>query len=151
LFLAAGNIIRALGHDRVDDLVGVAARIPVTLFTFGLAAVNLMGLPPGGAFLAKWILLTVAIEAGAWPLVVVLMAGGLLAVAYVARVLVTALMGPGGHPRIALPVAMQWSALTLALLGVVLAFTAPAVLALLDVGTPFDVPTRDFAHKGNSP
>jgi len=94
LFLAAGMIQQRAGHDRIKDLGGTARALPVTTFTLALAGVALIGLPPSGAFLAKWQLLSSAIELGQWLWVPVVATGSLMAAAYVFRVLGYA-FGPG--------------------------------------------------------
>ncbi len=62
MFLAAGNILFYGGHDRIADLDRVAQRLPLTLSAFGLAGISLIGLPPSGGFIAKWLLLEAAIR-----------------------------------------------------------------------------------------
>ncbi len=94
LFLSAGVIQQRAGHDRIKDLGGAARALPVTTFTLALAGVALIGLPPSGAFLAKWNLLSSAILLNQWLLVAVVVAGSLLAAAYMFRVLGYA-FGPG--------------------------------------------------------
>jgi multicomponent Na+:H+ antiporter subunit D len=94
LFLAAGVIQQRAGHDRIEDLGGTARALPVTTFTLALAGVALIGLPPSGAFLAKWQLLSSAIELGQWLWIPVVATGSLMAAAYVFRVLGYA-FGPG--------------------------------------------------------
>lgn len=86
MFLAAGVVIARLGHDRLDGLAGLSRRAPATAFTFGLAGITMMGLPPSGGFVAKWGLISSSIESGQWWWAVVVVAGGLLAGAYVFRV-----------------------------------------------------------------
>ena len=46
-----------------------------------------MGVPPSGGFVAKWLLLIASAEEGQWWWAVVIIIGGLLAGAYVIRVL----------------------------------------------------------------
>ena len=87
LFLAAGVIQQRSGHDRIRDLGGTAQALPATTFTLALAGVALIGLPPSGAFLGKWQLISGALEAGLWPWVAVVMAGSLLAGAYTFRLI----------------------------------------------------------------
>ncbi|MBT8126588.1 MAG: oxidoreductase [Gammaproteobacteria bacterium] len=94
LFLSAGIIQQRAGHDRIAELGGTARRLPVTTFTLALAGVALIGLPPSGAFLAKWELLSSAFATGQWPWIVVVALGSLLAAAYTFRVLGHA-FGPG--------------------------------------------------------
>jgi formate hydrogenlyase subunit 3/multisubunit Na+/H+ antiporter MnhD subunit len=90
-FMAAGSVTAAVGHDRLADLAGVGGSQPFTLFAFGVAGVSLSGLPPTGGFAAKWLLVSSAIAAGDWYIVLMMGVGGLLAAAYVARVLKVAL------------------------------------------------------------
>jgi formate hydrogenlyase subunit 3/multisubunit Na+/H+ antiporter MnhD subunit len=87
LFLAAGRVQHCAGHDRIDDLRGTAQTLPATTFTIALAGVALIGLPPSGTFLAKWLLLSQSIATGQWWWVVAVMGGTLLAGAYMFRLL----------------------------------------------------------------
>jgi formate hydrogenlyase subunit 3/multisubunit Na+/H+ antiporter MnhD subunit len=86
-FLAAGMVQKTAGHDRIDDLGGAAQALPAATFAIGLAGVALIGLPPSGTFLAKWMMLEQAIILGLWWWLVVMMIGTLLAAAYIFRVL----------------------------------------------------------------
>ena len=51
-FLVAGALMHAAGGDELDRWEGLARREPMLMFTFGLAGVSLMGLPPSGGFIA---------------------------------------------------------------------------------------------------
>ena len=93
LFLAAGNIALALGHDQIHRLHGAAGKLPLTFFTVALAGVSLMGLPPSGGFAAKWLMLQAAIDGGRWPYVVAIIGGSLLAAGYLFPLLRHALAG----------------------------------------------------------
>lgn len=86
-FLAAGLVQKSAGHDRIDDLGGAAQGLPAATFTIALAGVALIGLPPSGTFLAKWIMIEQAISVGHWWWVAVMLLGTLLAAGYVFRVL----------------------------------------------------------------
>ena len=86
-FLAAGLVQTNAGHDRIDDLGGTAQRLPATTFAIALAGSALIGLPPSGSFIGKWLLMQGAIESGQWWWVIVVTTGSLLASAYVFRVL----------------------------------------------------------------
>lgn len=137
MFLAAANLLWCLGHDRLADLRGVDRHLPMSLMAFGLAAVSLMGLPPSGGFLAKWMLLGAAWSAGAWGWVALLLAGSLLAAAYLFRVLALA-FSPADAPPADGPVRrvhplMEISALVLALLAIALGFGSAPLLELLDL------------------
>ena len=50
MFMAAGLIAQALGHDRIAGLGGIGRALPMTLFAFGIAGLSLMGVPPSGGF-----------------------------------------------------------------------------------------------------
>ncbi len=94
MFMAAGLIAGAFGHDRIADLKGAGHRLPLTFVTFGLAGLSLMGIPPSGGFTAKWLLLLASMMEGQWWWAVVMVLGGLLAGGYIFKVLGTAF----GHP-----------------------------------------------------
>jgi formate hydrogenlyase subunit 3/multisubunit Na+/H+ antiporter MnhD subunit len=91
MFMAAGLIAVTLGHDRIADLAGVARALPMSLFAFGFAGLSLVGLPPSGGFVAKWLLLSAAINTGQWWWAAVLVVGGLLTGGYVMLVLIRAM------------------------------------------------------------
>jgi multicomponent Na+:H+ antiporter subunit D len=136
MFLAAGAIANAVGSDRLDALGGLAVRMPVTLLAFGIAGVTLIGLPPSAGFSAKWLLLVAALRAGHPLLALVIVAGSLLAAAYVVLPVARALRAPAGDQVAPLPVplVMQLAPLALALVGVGLGFASSVPLAWLAIG-----------------
>lgn len=121
MFTVAGSVAISAGHDRIAELGGLAGRLPVSLFAFGLAGITMMGLPPSTGFLAKWLLVGGALSAGpgGWILFLVLVLGGLLTAAYVFKVVHHALrrieLGAGYRP---LPRLLEWTSLFLALASV---------------------------------
>ncbi len=134
MFLSAGTIMQVYGHDRIVELKGLASRLPLSMLAFALAGVSLIGLPPSGGFLAKWLLLQSALAGGQWWWAAVVLLGGLLAAAYVFRVVAHAFAAAEEAPAIDAARALEWSALALALTAVVLGFSATPLLALLQVG-----------------
>jgi multicomponent Na+:H+ antiporter subunit D len=60
MFLAAGLIYTALGHDRIAGLAGIARALPISIVAFALGGIALVGVPPSGASLAKELLLQAA-------------------------------------------------------------------------------------------
>lgn len=137
MFLTAGNILHAAGHDRIRDLGGITQVMPVTMFAFGLAGMSLIGLPPSSGFAGKWLLLTAGLERGQWWWVAVVLAGSLLAAGYVMRVLTRAFTRTGTTPATQpVPRVMEWTALGMALLAVGLGLLARWPAELLGVGTP---------------
>ncbi len=135
MFLAAGNMTYAVADDAIESISGVARRLPMSLLAFGLGGLSLAGVPPSGGFLAKWLLLGAALEEGRWIWAVVIAVGGLLTLAYVLMVAREAFDAPEdpGDFR-AVPSRMEWAALALALLAVLLGFRGVEIMELLQVG-----------------
>lgn len=136
MFLAAGLMIEALGHDRLDDLKGLGRALPLTTFSFGLAAVSLMGLPPSGGFIAKWLLLTSAFASGQLVWAAVMLLGGLLAAIYLFRPLNR--MFDKADPPALRPVsrARELLPMSLAALAILMGLAPGGLYALLQVGRP---------------
>jgi formate hydrogenlyase subunit 3/multisubunit Na+/H+ antiporter MnhD subunit len=126
MFMAAGLIYAGLGHDRIAELAGVARAMPVTLLTFVLSGVALMGILPSGAWLAKKLLLDAASGSGQTWLTIVLQGGAFFTAAYVILVLANALRRPVGVLTLAKRVSpvSEYAALALALCSLLLAVTA---------------------------
>jgi len=138
LFLAAGNVLHSYGHDNIHGLKGTSKYLPITLFAIGLASINLMGLPPSGAFLGKWLLLNAAFVSGQWWWAVILLLGGVLAAAYSFRILLFAFQNEDNQITIHKPHGlMQWSALGLTLGAILLGLFSEQLLTLLSTGAKF--------------
>ncbi|MFP4603685.1 MAG: complex I subunit 5 family protein, partial [Halochromatium sp.] len=141
MFLSAGGLLRFAGHDRIADLDRAVQRLPLTLTAFVLAGVSIMGLPPSGGFIGKWLLLEAAFTQGRWGLALVALVGGVMAAGYVFKVVGDAFtpteIAQKSEP---VPLAMQWSALLLAFGAILLGFAAPWLWPLLEVGAPFAPP-----------
>src|SRR6201985_3576012 len=91
MFMAAGSIYSVLGQDRLEGLSGVGRILPMSVLAFAFGGVALMGIQPGGAYIAKELLLQAATETEQWWWAVVLQTGGILTTAYVLLVLAHAL------------------------------------------------------------
>ncbi|MCF6211479.1 MAG: oxidoreductase [Gammaproteobacteria bacterium] len=138
MFMAAGNILYFGGHDRIADLDRVVQRLPLTITAFALAGISIMGLPPSGGFIAKWLLLETAIRSAQWWWGGVLILGGLLSAAWVFKVVGYAFTrSEVPHEARAVPATMEWTALLMAVLAILLGLFAPWLLALLEIGSPF--------------
>lgn len=138
MFLSAGNLLKYGGHDRISDLDRVVQRLPLTAAAFALAGVSIMGLPPSGGFISKWLLLEAAITQGRWDLALVMIFGGLLAAAYIFKVLGrTFTQAATTHEARAVPASMEWPALLLALGAIVLGFIAIPMFGLIHIGDAF--------------
>jgi formate hydrogenlyase subunit 3/multisubunit Na+/H+ antiporter MnhD subunit len=143
-FLSAGLLMRSCGSDRLDDLRGAVHQHPIPVGLLALAAVTLIGLPPGLGFLGKWMLLDAALEQGKWMTGATLLLGGLLAAAYLMRV-IEICFRPGDRPDApAEPTnrgARTWPVLILVLLPFVLSWFVSGPNNLLRLGAPFEVPS----------
>jgi len=82
MFLAAGLMAEAAGHDRIDELGGIGRALPITCLAFCIGALSLIGLPPTGGFVAKWLLMSAAVRQGQTIWALVMVVGGLLTASY---------------------------------------------------------------------
>ena len=135
MFLAAGLVAEALGHDRIRDLSGLGKRLPLIVLTFAMSGVSLMGLPPSGGFSAKFMLLVAAVAEGRWLWAAVIIGGGLLAGIYVFGVLARMLAAMPDGTRVAeIGRGRQLIALALAGVALLLGLLPLEPLALLQIG-----------------
>ncbi len=145
MFLAAGALIARLGTDERHALAGAGRKAPVAVFALALAGLAIMGLPPSGGFVAKWLMLRTALGNGQWWLAAVLILGGLLAAAYLLRFLLMIFVPPkedDAGQRV--PVdktdgrtgSQAMAAMGLALLSVALGLATAPVLTLIAGGQP---------------
>jgi multicomponent Na+:H+ antiporter subunit D len=86
LFLAMGCIVLRLGSVELDDMRGIARRMPLTMFAWVIGGLGLIGVPGTAGFISKWYLISAALEKGWWPLALLVMISSLLALVYVWRV-----------------------------------------------------------------
>ncbi|WP_424003698.1 monovalent cation/H+ antiporter subunit D family protein [Haloarcula salina] len=85
LFAATGVIERKTGATTLNGYAGMGSRAPVTAGAFSVLALAMVGVPPAVGFVGKWYIVIGAVNAGIWPVVVVLLASTLLTLAYFAR------------------------------------------------------------------
>ncbi|MDW7774072.1 MAG: proton-conducting transporter membrane subunit [Desulfobulbaceae bacterium] len=137
MFMAAGTILLHIGHDRINELAGIRTSLPVASFAYAVAGVNLIGLPPSGGFIAKWMMLITSISTHQWLWTLILMSGSFLAAGYVFKVVSQLFVAPPAaakiikHPRAVL---LEWPALILALISLLMGLFAPWPLRLLEIG-----------------
>lgn len=126
MFMAAGLVYAALGHDRIDDLAGAARVLPIAVLAFAVGGVALMGVVPSGAYLAKKLLLDSADQSGQWWWTWVLQGGAVFTAGYVVLVLARVLRRPAAPLAEVAPVSMlsQLAALGLALASLALSLAA---------------------------
>lgn len=118
MFMAAGEMQKTFHSRRVMALRGASQTSPVAMFAFAVAGGSLIGLPPSGGFLAKWVLIQpLFTNFGRWPLALAVLLSTLVSAAYVFRV-VTLSFDRATVERSALTVdsRSQWLAMLPALL-----------------------------------
>jgi len=71
LFLGAGSVVDATGTRDLDQLGGLAHRMPVTAVTFAVGAVAIAALPPLNGFVSEWLLLQALVHSLPSPSVAV--------------------------------------------------------------------------------
>jgi multicomponent Na+:H+ antiporter subunit D len=86
LFLALGAVVYRVGGARLEDMKGLGRAMPLTMAAFVAGGLSLIGVPLTAGFISKWYLVLATLEAGLWPIAVVVLFGSLLAVIYVWRV-----------------------------------------------------------------
>ena len=86
LFMVAGSFIFNTGKHEVDEFVGYGRSMPVTLWSFTLASLALVGIPPASGFVSKWYLAAGALGSEmpvfSWLAPVILLISALLTAGY---------------------------------------------------------------------
>jgi multicomponent Na+:H+ antiporter subunit D len=82
LFFCAGAIAVSAGVKNISEMAGIGKKMPLTMTAFFLGSISVIGLPPGGGFISKWLLAIGSIEAGAYVMLSVLLISSLLNAAY---------------------------------------------------------------------
>jgi len=137
MFLGAGLVVDACGHDRLSGLRGLGSRMPVTVAALGIAGASLIGIPPTGGFAAKWLLVQAAFESGQWLWWLVPVIGGLMAGGYIFRVLDPMVSRPDpGSPMMFEKVAAhrEWGVMALAIVALLVGVFSGEITALMDLG-----------------
>jgi len=109
LFLAMGCIFLRTGSVDIQDMAGLARKMPLTMAAFVVGGLSLIGIPLTAGFISKWYLVEAALDGGHWPLAALILTSSLIALAYVWRVVEAAYFQPPGaglHEVREAPVAM---------------------------------------------
>lgn len=137
-FTAVGTIMEVAGTGEFRKWQGMARRAPVAVFALALAAASLMGLPPSGGFIGKWLLLSASFDQGRYCIAAALALGGLLTAVYMFKMIeVTIRSGSKlDEERASISLAARWVPLALATLAILLGVLATAPIALVEIGMP---------------
>jgi multicomponent Na+:H+ antiporter subunit D len=94
LFMVMGCVFFRLSSVQVEDMEGLAKRMPLTMAAFVAGGFGLIGMPLTAGFISKWHLIQAALEKGWWGAVAVILVSSLLAVIYIWRVVEAAYFKP---------------------------------------------------------
>lgn len=97
LFFCAGAIYVGAHKTDISQMKGLGRAMPFTFAAFLIAAVSIIGLPPGGGSWSKWLLALGAAETGQSILIATLMISSLLNIAYLIPIGVNAFIVPDGE------------------------------------------------------
>ena len=107
LFMVMGAVAYRMGGTEISDMKGLAKTMPLTFWAFVLGGLSLIGVPLTVGFVSKWHLILAALELGWWPIVIVILAGSMLAVLYIGRVIEAGFFGqPADTTRREAPMGM---------------------------------------------
>ncbi|TNC81196.1 MAG: cation:proton antiporter [Oleiphilus sp.] len=87
LFMAVGAVFYRVGSVDIKAFRGLGKQMPLTMAAFTIAGLSIIGVPLTVGFVSKWYLVTAALEQQHWILAFLVLAGSLLAVIYIGRVL----------------------------------------------------------------
>lgn len=99
-FMAAGAFFYRTGTVTIPGLAGIGRQMPWTMAVFVVGGLSLIGVPGTVGFISKWYLIRGAIEAGLWPIAILIVLSSLIAVAYVWRVIEVAWLQEPPRARI---------------------------------------------------
>ena len=90
LFFGAGAIMVATHKTEISQMRGIGRRMPVTMTTFLIGCIAIVGAPPTGGMWSKWYLLLGTVYAEDWLLLAALIVGSLLSAAYLLPIAIRA-------------------------------------------------------------
>jgi formate hydrogenlyase subunit 3/multisubunit Na+/H+ antiporter MnhD subunit len=93
LFLVAGAIIVKAHRQNMDQMGGLAARMPFTMLFFAIGAACVIGIPPSNGFTSKWIIYHALMAEGYVFVAVLSLVGSVLTLAYYAKIMHLAFFG----------------------------------------------------------
>ncbi len=93
LFMALAGVVYRMGTINLGQLAGLRFKMPWTVAAISVAGLSLIGVPLTVGFVSKWYLIAAALQEGLWWVAVLVVAGSLLAVVYVWRIVETTCFG----------------------------------------------------------
>jgi len=93
LFFSAGIVAEETGYVKVSELKGVGRVLPLTMGSFGLISLGMIGMLPLSGFWSKYYLLRGSLATNFWVLLVVLLGSGFLNALYFVPITISAFTG----------------------------------------------------------
>jgi multicomponent Na+:H+ antiporter subunit D len=94
LFLLLGCVFLRVGSVKIEDMAGLAKRMPYTCMGLVLGGLSLIGVPLTAGFISKWVLVRAALDEGYWIIALVVLGASVLAVIYVWRIVESIYLRP---------------------------------------------------------
>ncbi len=87
-FVSVGYFSNKTGTQKIGELTGIGNRFPLVGLAFSITLLSLMGIPPLGGFISKFILFYAAVDGGMGWLAVIAVLNSALSVYYYAQVMI---------------------------------------------------------------
>ncbi|MBK1662909.1 oxidoreductase [Rhodospirillum rubrum] len=100
LFFAVGALILRSAGRNLDDLKGLGKVMPFTGLCLGIGLLAIMGVPPFGGFVSKFLMIYACVEAGQVGVAAVILVGSVIGALYYARVLRAVFFEPYRGPKV---------------------------------------------------
>ncbi|MHA1506040.1 MAG: complex I subunit 4 family protein [Candidatus Asgardarchaeia archaeon] len=86
LFMTAGVLMKVIGHEKgrsINELHGLAPKMPITATLTLIAGLSIAGTPPLGGFSSEWILFESVVQSGDLLTAIVFASSSILSAAYI--------------------------------------------------------------------
>ncbi|HBN95656.1 MAG TPA: proton-conducting membrane transporter [Firmicutes bacterium] len=93
LFFSAGIVAEETGYVKISELKGVGRVLPLTLGSFGIISLGMVGMLPLSGFWSKYYLMRGSLATDFWILLVVLIISGFLNALYFVPITISAFTG----------------------------------------------------------
>ncbi|MEM7564815.1 MAG: monovalent cation/H+ antiporter subunit D family protein [Pseudomonadota bacterium] len=87
LFMAVGAVFYRVGSVDISAFRGLGKQMPLTMAAFTIGGLSIIGVPLTVGFVSKWYLVSAALEQNHWIVAAFILAGSLLAIIYIGRIL----------------------------------------------------------------
>ncbi|MCX7771069.1 MAG: monovalent cation/H+ antiporter subunit D family protein [Proteobacteria bacterium] len=113
LFFIAGGFFYKQGIENIQDLKGIARKMPLTMSLFIIAGLSLVGVPFTAGFISKWYIVIGAVESKYYIVIPVILLSSILSLVYIWRVLEISYFGEsnGNEHKEELPVPLFFPAM----------------------------------------